>query len=266
MQTEVINMPVPVKEAPLPIQASVSNVATPHELMAYQAYAKTAVDSQMYRNVGREAGVMMIILAAREYGIPPCQALNNGIRIIEGNVELSARIMSALIRRAKHKLKIKESSDTKCVIWGQRRDTMEEHTVEYTIEMAQKAGLIKEKGAWKKNPEDMLFARAISRLSRQLFSDVVGMGYIEGEISDSRPNGEVLEQVEKTPPSNMPIDLDTLRKEVLHLLEGEEPIVVWAYRDALQKHFKWSEEQALHGMMLDHDLKEKFKKWKERNA
>src|SRR5262249_51190592 len=152
----VINLPVQYKDAGGPVHASLSNVATAHELMAYQAYAKTAVESQMYRGIGKESGVMMIILAAREYGIPPCQALNNGIRIIEGNVELSARIMSALIRRGKHKLKIIENTETKCVIWGQRRDTMEEHTVEYTIEMAQKAGLIREKGAWKKTPEDML--------------------------------------------------------------------------------------------------------------
>jgi|SRR5215510_4198002 len=29
----------------------------------------------------------------------------------------------------------------------------------------------------------MLYARTISRLARQLFSDVIGIGYIEGEIS-----------------------------------------------------------------------------------
>lgn len=100
----------------------------------------------MYRNVGKESAIMMIMLAAREYGIGPAQALNGGLHIIEGKVELSARMMSALIRKAKHILKIIESTDQKCVITGKRSDTGEEHTVEYTIDMAQKAGLVKDKG------------------------------------------------------------------------------------------------------------------------
>jgi iron uptake system EfeUOB component EfeO/EfeM len=32
----------------------------------------------------------------------------------------------------------------------------------------------------------MLYARTISKLARQLFSDVIGIGYVEGEIIDSR--------------------------------------------------------------------------------
>jgi hypothetical protein len=100
----------------------------------------------MYRNVGKEAGIMMIMLAAREYGIGPAQALNGGLHIIEGKVELSARVMSALIRRAKHQLKIVESTSTRCTIAGKRSDTGETHTVTYTIEDAQLAGLIKDKG------------------------------------------------------------------------------------------------------------------------
>lgn len=175
---------VPVISAGMPNQ---------QELMVYQTWAKNAVESQMYRGVGKEPGIMMIMLAAREYGIGPAQALNGGLHIIEGKVELSARIMSAMIRRAKHTLKILESTDKQCVIYGKRADTGEEHTVTFNIEMAQRAGLIKEKGGWKRTPEDMLFARAISRLARQLFSDVIGIGYIEGEISDSRASYEVLE-------------------------------------------------------------------------
>ena len=45
----------------------------------------------------------------------------------------------------------------------------------------------------------MLYARAISRLARQLFSDVIGIGYVEGEISDSRVVSDVSEQVDITP-------------------------------------------------------------------
>lgn len=70
----------------------------------------------MYRSVGKESSIMMIMLAAREYGIGPAQALNGGLHIIEGKVELSARIMSALIRKSRHALKIVESTEKKCTI------------------------------------------------------------------------------------------------------------------------------------------------------
>ena len=86
------------------------------ELMVYQTWAKNAVDSQMYRGVGKESAIMMIMLAAREYGIGPAQALNGGLQIIEGKVELSARIMCALIRKAGHELKI-EDGEGFCKVW-----------------------------------------------------------------------------------------------------------------------------------------------------
>jgi hypothetical protein len=38
----------------------------------------------MYRSVGKESAIMMIMLAAREYGIGPAQALNGGLHLIEG--------------------------------------------------------------------------------------------------------------------------------------------------------------------------------------
>jgi hypothetical protein len=54
--------------------------------------------------------------------------------------------MSALNRKAKHKLEIIESTPTKCVIKGTRSDTGETLTCSYSIEEAQQAGLVKEKG------------------------------------------------------------------------------------------------------------------------
>jgi hypothetical protein len=180
--------------SPMPSPAPmISSSPAEHEMAIFCTWAKYAVDSQMYRSVGKEAAVMMIMLAAREYGIGPAQALNGGLHIIEGKVELSARMMGALIRRAGHTLQPKECTNEVCTIFGRRRDTGEELTNTYTIEDAAAAGLIKEKGGWKKNPKDMLFARCLSQLARQLFQDVIGIGYIEGEISGTAP------EIEKPP-------------------------------------------------------------------
>jgi hypothetical protein len=125
------------------------------ELMVYQTWAKTAVDSNMYRGIGKESGIMMIMLTAREFGIGPAQAINGGINIIEGRVELSARMMNALIRKSKHSIKILKSTETECVLLGTRKDNNDSLECSFTIEEAKNAGLIKEKGAWKKTPKDI---------------------------------------------------------------------------------------------------------------
>ena len=91
-------------------------------------------------------------------------------------------MMNAMIRRAGHSITIKESTETSCTLTGRRADNGDSATTSYTLAEAQKAGLVKPNGGWTKNPKDMCFARAMSRLARQLFSDVIGIGYIEGEI------------------------------------------------------------------------------------
>ncbi len=235
-----------------------AGIPTSQELMVYQTWAKTAVDSQMYRGIGKEAGVMMIMLAAREFGIGPAQALNGGLNIIEGKVELSARMMSALIRRAGHELKITEGdNENYCKIWGKRKDTGEEHEVKYTIEMAQKAGLIKEKGAWKKMPEDMLYNRAMSRIARRLFADVIGIGYIQGEISELRPQEEELESLNPFVESDLTYD-DLLQK----FDENDRPIAI-EFFEIIMKNYAWSKQETVNAFMKDFDESlKKFNTWK----
>lgn len=240
------------------------------ELMVYETWAKNAAESQMYRSVGKESAIMMIMLAAREYGIGPAQALNGGLHIIEGKVELSARMMSALIRRSKHVMKILESTDKKCVVYGKRSDTGEEHTATFTIEEAQQAGLIKDKGGWKKAPIDMLYARAISRLSRQLFSDVVGIGYVDGEIERVEAKNEFNDQSNERHKTFM-IDHDKSLEESLyrqvynHL--GEEGESLEEFIKMVQSHYGWTRLKALNEFNVDLDkTKDKYLTWRKKNV
>lgn len=260
------NVPVVVKpqfDGLMPVMGSmqVQGMPSAQELMVYNTWAKTAVDSQMYRGIGKESGVMMIMLAAREYGIGPAQALNGGLHIIEGKVELSARVMSALIRRSKHKIQILESTESKCVIKGQRVDTGEAHTVTFTIEMAQKAGLIKDKGGWKKTPEDMLFARAMSRLARQLFSDVIGIGYIEGEISDLRASNAEIEPSKEEPMLSDESCYDI--NDIYKLFDEADRFLVSDFIKEISEHYKWSLPEAVEALLKDVKVtSEKFHNWK----
>jgi len=152
------------------------------EFQMFQTIANSAKKSGLYG--GDEHKIFMVLLAARELGISPMLALNGGIWNIQGKIEISARLMNSMIRRAGHTMQI-TSTRTECTIVGMRADTKEVHTEVFTLEMAERAGLASG-NVWKKYPEDMLYNRCMSRLARRLFPDVIGTAYVENEIKDAK--------------------------------------------------------------------------------
>ena len=241
-------------------QTSLS-IPNEHEMMVYHTMAEQAVSSKMYRGIGEKAGVMMIMLSARELGIPPMQALNGGINIINGKAEISARMMSALIRKAGHEIKIKESTDTFCTLVGKRSDTGESEEATFSIEDAQRAGLVKPGGGWVKCPKDMCFARSLSRLGRQLFSDVIGIGYVEGEIKASEAELIVPDDIEPEIPANPEQDAENLEK-LLSLFEEADRFLVMAYIETVMNHFRWSQAECVKKFLEEKTLVDKFNAWK----
>jgi hypothetical protein len=242
-----------------------SSTPTPHEMAVFNTMAEQAVSSKMYRGIGEQAGVMMIMLAARELGIPPMQALNGGLNIINGKVEFSARMMNALIRRSGHQITIKESSDGKCVLLGRRADNGDTATVSYSIEEARMAGLVKTGGGWTKNPKDMCFARALSRLARQLFSDVIGIGYVEGEIKMTDSVPILTEELSDLPIEKKPEEPEENESEweikYLEKFHKDDKALALEYLTKVAGHFKWSRIQTMKQMLSD--IKRTFQKFNE---
>lgn len=242
------------------------SVPSDHELTVYNTMAKQAVDSNMYRGIGKESGIMMIMLAARELGIPAMQALNGGLHIIQGRVEISARMMSALIRRAGHSVQIKESSGDKCVLVGKRADNGDEGTATFTMKEANQAGLVKKGGGWEKFPGDMLYARALSRLARQLFADVVGVGYVEGEITPQKSNkcdSEPLQEADcEVQESADPKKAKKARDELMKSLDKEDQMRLVEYHKKACSHYGWSED--LGWLKIQGEGLDKFESWKEK--
>lgn len=141
-------------------------------LMGVPHYAKLGMD-----------GIFAIIQKANTVGISPLEAVGGSMYYVNGKVELSANSMNYLIRRAGHSITKDPKSDTKiCILHGKRKDNGDTWTCSFSIDDAKKAGIYK--NVWEKYAEDMLFARALTRLARQLFPDVIKGCYVEGEVRD----------------------------------------------------------------------------------
>jgi len=135
-----------------------------------------------YAKMGPE-GVFAIVETAKSLDIDPRQALSGGLYYVKGKVEMSARMMNSLIRAQKHSItRDRKSDDTICILHGKRADNGDTWTESFSMQDAQRAGLLGN-AVWKNFARDMLFARALSRLARQLFPDIIGNVYVEGEIA-----------------------------------------------------------------------------------
>lgn len=120
------------------------------------------------------------VLAGASLGLAPIQALM-AIHVVKGRPSLSAQAMLALVRASPlcERFEIVESTRERCVVETKRRRATRPQRVEWTIERAKAAGLIKraqgEKGEptpWENYPEVMLRWRAISELARLEYSEI----------------------------------------------------------------------------------------------
>lgn len=231
-----------------------------HEMMVFTTISKQAAESNMYKSYGGQAGIMMTILAARELGVPPMLALNGGIANIQGKLEISARLMNAMMRRAGIKITIKECTEEACTLIGSRGDSGDTAEVSYTLQEALKAGLVKPSSGWVKNPKDMCFARAISRLARQIAPDIIGGCYIQGEIRETEeptPVNEILSDIQE-PPQSSSIMLESL----LHMFDKEDRFLMMEYIKVVMDHFQWTQEECVKKFLAEVSIVEKFNAWK----
>src|SRR5262245_1785396 len=155
---------------------------------------------------GKAEAVMACMLAGRELGIGPMQALQK-IHIIQGRPTLSAELMASLVRRAGHRIRTIERSNTVATVEGARADDPDAaETLTWTIDDAKRAEL-QSKENWKKYPSAMLWARAVSQLCRQLCPDVLaGMSYTPDEAGETEAVwGDPEVEVEGVSPGPEPV-------------------------------------------------------------
>ena len=170
--------------------------------------------TKYYETIGA-TGVFAIIQTAKALGINPIQALQGGLYYFKGKIEMSARMMGALIRSRGHSFTISKIDNTTCTINGKRADTKDAMAASFSVDEAKKAGIYK--ASWITYPQDMLYARTLSRLARRLFPDIIGNCYVEGEINLDKVVDDV-NTVTDTPEITIIEKKDVRSSEEIHAL------------------------------------------------
>jgi len=176
--------------------------------------------------------VAAAILTGREIGLPPMTAMAH-IDIIDGMPTVDPELMRALVYREGHELNYIEMTKTRCIVEGRRKGQSEFTRVTFTIDEAREMGLA-QKENWRKQPQNMLVARATSRICRLLFPDVVGgLSYTPDEVMGevTQPTDESASEVtEKQPaklkratkPLNAPAKQEQAEVEVVDVVVVED--------------------------------------------
>jgi hypothetical protein len=165
-----------------------------NELDYFRSLVQIAQKSGAYGSMTPET-MLNIMLTAKDFGISPMKALNNGFYVVKGKISMSTDLMVDRIRKDGHSIKVPEWTSEKCVVIGVRKDNGDSIKFEFTIEDAQRAGLTNSP-TWKSFPKHMLYKRAVATLARTLFPDVVGNAYSEDEKHD----------ITNTPPPQRPLE------------------------------------------------------------
>ncbi|MEE6264957.1 hypothetical protein V2E29_04750 [Streptomyces diastatochromogenes] len=197
--------------APEPTAGSTALMAWAQEAdLAYQMAQKLANTSFVPQSLrGKPGDITAAILAGSELGLKPMATLKS-IDVIQGTPALRAHAMRAVIQAQGHEIELVESTDTHCVMRGRRKGSETWQTVQWDIPRAQRLGLLG-KDQWKKQPKNMLVARATGELCRLIASDALhGMPYVSEELegtvhAELVPRKAPLSVADLTAPASTPV-------------------------------------------------------------
>lgn len=162
-------------------------------------YAKALAESGLLPSAFRKqpANVLWAIEYARTLGLSTMAAIT-GIHVIDGKPSSSAALISALVRKAGHRLRVSCTGYTATATIVRSDDPDHPFTSVWDLDRAKIAGLIDSVGpdghpiardskgkpnAWQKYPQNLLKARAITEAARDACEEVLfGMHYTPEEL------------------------------------------------------------------------------------
>lgn len=207
------------------------------ELVVKQAevLAKSSIVPKAYR--GKSADIIASGLAGRAFNWDVMTSMRN-YHVIEGSASLRPEAMLGLVRLHGHSVDFREEPDAVVAI-GKRHDTGDVYESRFSVADAESAGLAGKRN-WKQYQNAMLTWRAVSKLCRYLFSDVVlGAGYVPEEIgADTDSEGEVIEievsevkEIDPFAPEIMWHTFAEAKTKLLEACDGDKDLAVEIWGD-----------------------------------
>ena len=134
---------------------------------------------------------VMLIVTCKQYGLP-ITALSE-VMEVNGKVGFWGRTKLGIVLKSGvcEYIIPTEQTDKKCTLETQRKGWPKPVSITYTLDQAEKAGLLARSDAWKKHPSDMLYWRAVSRIISQVYPDVI-QGFATVEEEEEHPQVEAV--------------------------------------------------------------------------
>lgn len=144
----------------------------PEKLEYVKVLAHSGMLPRQYQN--NPGNLLFAVEYAEMLGCHPMQAVT-GIHVIDGKPSASAALISAMIRRAGHRLRVTFDPATMTATAQIIRADDPEFTFSAVWDMkrAKDAGLAGKKGPWQQYPAAMLKARAITEVAREACEDAL---------------------------------------------------------------------------------------------
>jgi 5'-3' exonuclease len=162
----------------------------PDNLNAAWNMSKILFDSRMFGQFPNAQSVLAIIMRGRSLGMDATTALSN-FHVIEGKPAMHASLIVGLVLESKKAeyFELVESTE-KLSVWATKRIGRNEIRMEYTIEEATQAGLLRPSRSgkpsnWQTRPKTMLRWRAATELARAVYPEVTTGLYTPDEIEES---------------------------------------------------------------------------------
>jgi hypothetical protein len=141
---------------------------------------------------GKEADVLMTIMAGAELGLAPLQSIRL-IHIIDGKPSMAADLIAGLCMKQRdvcEYVTCTESTPERATYEAKRAGSPKPVSITFTFNQAKLAGLVGKQN-WTKYPDAMLRARAVAAVCRAVFPDLVGGLYdpdeLERDVTPPRP-------------------------------------------------------------------------------
>jgi 5'-3' exonuclease len=160
----------------------------PRNIPEAKDLAKIVADSRLFvGQFGTPQAVMATIMAGREMGLQAMASLR-AIHIVEGKPTMSADLMRALVLKSgkAQYFRCIESTNDSATFTTKRSDDPDAPEVKasFTLDDAQRAGLVKPRGGWEKYPAAMCVSRASAKLARLVYPDVLAGIYTPDELEN----------------------------------------------------------------------------------